>query len=400
MDMVISLMSLFVPFFPINNHVVDAHFWETKDIPRVEQIPMPKNYAAVQTIMKPQVEPMPALVQPAVVSPVVAVPVFTFSPVPPFPPYSVVAPSIPYSNSNIGTGTLRRHGLIRHHFSFASLPPAPVVAASLPPASVVQKPIDEAVTLETRQEMNRKWATEQLQLLKDKTTEYFNQGREFVAAHPYETATWVLAALFVLTLAHYRRRIRRLKFALELSTCAYKSAEALAKEVVHGNPTSSPLSSNDTNDNTMIHDMVAAVRNAHEIASRQTVTAFTHAMNHAQESTAEVLNQLKAAHTSLVTALQQTQNVALTEIRNAANKTVDTTTAAANNALNAVAKAAGEAEIKVVEVMKLALDVLKSSQLEHSKSEAATVAALAQTAQKAVDSTSVVLDCLAEDDDQ
>lgn len=308
---------------------------------------------------------------------------------------------------------------------------APVMAAPVTTALPVKKEDDALARCIKAADA---WLSEQLAVAQVKGAEYYNTGKEYVQAHPYETATGVLAVLLVLVIRHYRRKVRNLHRMLtseRVSVAVLKSTHCRAncEEACHADCETAcqmpgpdvavaaqcpglcktmppPAQAADDYDGDyefgeqLFRDMVGEMRQAHEQANERTQRAFEVALNSVNATNAASLKALQVAQDTMIEVLKATQDTTAVDIRNAFNKASDITQSAANNAISTASKAAELAENKVVELTKLALEAVKAAATEHSKAETATVNALSAVAQKSVDSTKAVLDSLTERTDK
>jgi hypothetical protein len=111
------------------------------------------------------------------------------------------------------------------------------------------------------------------------------------------------------------------------------------------------------------------------------------------------VSRLHETQQSALDLLKIQQNNVNAVIQSACKQAIDSVNIAAKASVDASTRASADAQTKVLEVVKIAVEALKATNVEHAKAEAATVTALSTTAQKSIDGTRNLLDALTENKD-
>lgn len=259
----------------------------------------------------------------------------------------------------------------------------------------------------------KQWCNKEWELTKAESARYQQRAADYANAHPWEVATWTLLLLLVLVIRHYRKKVRKLRSEAVLARYAERTlkethcrAEACrlgctghCQRASEYAPSAEDEEDDDEeyeDEDTVLSDMLAEIRSTHASANDRLLDVIKQAMTSNTEGNSEVLHALQSAHDNLVAILKVEHADALNELRAAMDRAVDVAQASATHAMGTVNKAAETAEGRVVEITKTAMESMRVASIEHAKTEVSMVNALAQTAQKAVDSTKTVLDSLTE----
>jgi hypothetical protein len=333
-----------------------------------------------------------------------AVPVFTFQHayVPSYGHAAVAPPSVQTQVVPFRTFGFGRRPVFGTHFSMscfgtsfggASVVPVQhktaVVEPIGPPKEPENNPAYDAGK-ETNSKLNQ-WCV----YVHDNAPVWYEQGRVWVAWHPNETLAYALGTLLVLTwLFRRRHEVNRLKtkvhdLQLELDSAEDTMQNSGGTYILSSENDARPAAGFERYGDTMLQDVLAKFAEGHEFPLRQLVAMHTEAVSRLHETQQSALDLLKIQ-----------QNNVNAVIQSACKQAIDSVNIAAKASVDASTRASADAQTKVLEVVKIAVEALKATNVEHAKAEAATVTALSTTAQKSIDGTRNLLDALTENKDQ
>jgi hypothetical protein len=242
-----------------------------------------------------------------------------------------------------------------------------------------------------------RWLNQWCVYIHDNAPEWYEQARVWVIWHPNETIAYVLGTLLVLTwLFRRRRQVRLLKAEIRWYE---RELEAADNKLSAEGPGNTFILSREANeggehngiprqDDTTLHDVLAKFATVQDESLRQVVGMHTTTVEH-----------LRATQESALDLLKVQQNNVNATIQGACKQAIDAAHIAARASADASTRSATEAQTKVLEVVKLAIEALKVANIEHAKAETATVAALSTTAQRSIDGTRNLVDALTENKD-
>lgn len=307
--------------------------------------------------------------------------------------------------------------LLSVFFQMLYVPSSSTVAFASPSAAAIVPHQSYGYGVVVQEDPNwmvfKQWCNKEWELAKVVAARYQQRAADYANVHPWEVATWTLLLLLFLVIRHYRKKVRKLRSEVVLARYAERTLKEThcRAEVCRLGCTSNcqraseyaPSAEDEEDDDdeyededTVLSDMLAEIRSTHASANDRLISVIKQAMTSNTEGNSEVLHALQSAHDNLVAILKVEHADALNELRAAMDRAVDIAQASATHAMGTVNKAAETAESLVVEITKTAMESMRAASIEHAKTEVSMVNALAQTAQKAVDSTKTVLDSLTE----
>jgi hypothetical protein len=244
-------------------------------------------------------------------------------------------------------------------------------------------------TKETNSKLNQ-WCV----YVHDNAPVWYEQARVWVAWHPNETLAYALGTLLVLTwLFRRRHEVNRLKTKVHDLQLELDSAEDTMQNnggtyILSSENAARPAAGFERYGDTTLQDVLAKFAEGQELPLRQLVAMHTGAVSHLRETQERALDLLRTQ-----------QNNVNAVIQSACKQAIDAAHIAAKASADASTRSTTEAQTKVLEVVKIAVEALKAANVEHAKAEAATVTALSTTAQKSIDGTRNLLDALTENKD-